>query len=350
MNSTVDIGRRHCLKILGASVLAGLPAPSCAQTNAIYESRAILDEGLHWVTKQGAEMLCKRINSAGFNVFMPCVWHGRGASWPSKVAPWDDRLRDLAAKNPHHDPLGNLLSAAAKYDIEVHPWFTVGHVESELAQSIRGASKPEEIDFYNSAFRAFISSVILEVVDRYPIHGINLDYVRFNSPRAGYEIEREQLIAALIRDIANKSRTINPSLVVSVDAAPWSPTIKQFGQDSVKWAEDGIIDVIYSMQYQPNPDFAVAEKARASMKRPEAFVVMVGNFDRVGLLQKVVPREPELLVSLIERSRQIAPGNGVAVYLYGQMSDAQVQVLRETVFRTPAQTRWTRSNNSGLSP
>ena len=349
MNSIADVGRRNCLKIMGTSVIAGLCMPLRAQTNFAFESRAILDEGLHWVTKSGAEALCKRIHNAGFNVFVPCVWHGRGVSWPSKFAHWDDRLRELITKSPHYDPLGNLLKVASKYDIEVHPWFTVGHVEPEFAQIIRGASNAKPGDFYDSEFRTFISSVILEVVDRYPIHGINLDYVRFDSPRAGYELEREQLIAAFIRDVADKSRMINPSIVVSVDAAPWSPTIKQFGQDSVKWAEEGIVDVIYSMQYQPHPDFAVAEKARASMKRPEAFVVMVGNYDYNEVLKKVVPRDPDLLINLIERSRQVGPGNGIAVYLYGQMSDAQVLLLRDTVFSVPSKTRWVRSKGIGLS-
>lgn len=92
-----------------------------AQPIVTSESRAIFDEGLHWASKRGAETVCRRIKEAGFNVFMPCVWHGRGTTWPSQLAPWDSKF----PAPPDYDPLEYLIATAQRYDIEIHPWFTV---------------------------------------------------------------------------------------------------------------------------------------------------------------------------------------------------------------------------------
>ena len=91
------ITRRQFLR--SASALAALSAGTqlveplsnvvCAAEPLEQESRIIFDEGLNWVTRVSAERLCSRIARAGFNVFSPCVWHGRGTIWPSKLAPWD---------------------------------------------------------------------------------------------------------------------------------------------------------------------------------------------------------------------------------------------------------------------
>jgi len=127
--SNRQVTRRQILRYVSAlaAVSVGTQFAGCASTVARadgpveQESRAILDEGLNWVTKDSAERVCARIARAGFNVFIPCVWHGRGTIWPSKLAPWDSH--NVRAQG--FDPLANLLQTAERYHIEVHPWFTV---------------------------------------------------------------------------------------------------------------------------------------------------------------------------------------------------------------------------------
>lgn len=87
------------------------------------ESRAILDERFNWLTKKDADNTLQRIKKAGFNVFIPCIWHGRGVTWPSDLAPkeplWENKY------NPDFDPLRYLITRAHQMDIEVHPWLTI---------------------------------------------------------------------------------------------------------------------------------------------------------------------------------------------------------------------------------
>ena len=50
-------------------------------------SRFLFDEGSAWATGAGAREAIRRIKDAGFDVYVPCVWHGGGTRYPSEVAP-----------------------------------------------------------------------------------------------------------------------------------------------------------------------------------------------------------------------------------------------------------------------
>jgi uncharacterized lipoprotein YddW (UPF0748 family) len=332
------------------------------------ESRAILDEGLNWVTKDSAERVCARIARAGFNVFIPCVWHGRGTVWPSKLAPWDSHnVRALG-----FDPLGNLLQTAERYQIEVHPWFTVSLRQREFFQEFYDSGTPaERFDVHLESFRDFISSVIFEVAATYPVHGINLDFVSAggisDSPRCVEDYRREtgrnllvdrqirrvpgwdmkELIAwqaaavtNLVRRVSTSCRRAKPNIVISMSGDPVHPLLRIEGHDSAKWADDGLIDVLYNMHYEPTPDFGVLKAIQATMKRSEAVVVGIGNYEEATANSPVRSREPAQLEDLIRTARTLQQGNGVAVYLYSMLNDAQIETLRTDIFARPAKPRW----------
>lgn len=335
------------------------------------ESRAILDEGLNWVTRDSAERVCARIARAGFNVFIPCVWHGRGTIWPSKLAPWDSH--NVRAQG--FDPLGNLLQTAERYHIEIHPWFTVSLRQREFFQEFYDSGTPaQRFDVHLESFRDFISSVIFEVAATYPVHGINLDFVSAggicDSPRCVEDYRRQtgrnllvdrqirrvpgwdmkELIAwqaAAVTDLVSRvsmsCKRAKPNIVISMSGDPVHPLLKIEGHDSAKWADEGLIDVLYNMHYEPAPDFTVFETIQSAMKRPEAMVVGVGNYEEATASSPVRSRESSKVVNLLRKARNFQQGNGVAVYLYSMLSDAQIDALKADVFARPAKPRWMRA-------
>ena len=374
--------RRQLLRY--ASALAafsvGTQLTGCASTIARadgpveQESRAILDEGLSWVTKQSAERVCSRIARAGFNVFIPCVWHGRGTIWPSKLAPWDSHN----VRTQGFDPLGNLLQTAERYNIEVHPWFTVSLRQREFFPEFYDSGTPaQHFDVHRESFREFMYSLIFEVAATYPVHGINLDFVRAggicNSPRCVEDYRRQtgrsllldsqirrvpgfdmkELIAwqaaavtDLVRRVSVSCRRAKPNIVISMSGQTGHPLVKIEGGDSAKWADDGLIDVLYNMHYEPNPDFAAIKAIQATMKRPEAMVFGCGNYEEATASSPVRSSEPGRVADLIRAARSVQRGNGVCVYLYSMLNDAQIDVLRKDVFARPAQPRWVKATAS----
>jgi len=311
------------------------------------ESRAILDEGLHWITRNSldgtADNFCRRIKKAGFNVVIPNVWHGRGVTWPTNLAPWDDRIGNMRG----WDPLGRLLQSARKHELEVHPWFTVGLRQRDFLPEYASSRAGDSFDFHKREFREFITAIILDVVRRYPVQGVNLDFVRFDYPKPGHEEEQIKAVEQVVGEAAAGARTLRSEMVISADTAPWHPPIRQYGQDGPKWADEGLLDVLYSMQYQYAPDFNAIGRVKKTMKRPESISIIVGNYDTLGFKKTVVPRDPKRLAELINISRGFSGGNGVAVYYYGMLNDAQVETLRTTVFKEPAIPNWVRAG--GLS-
>lgn len=361
-----------------AALSVGTGLTGCASTVASAadsvesESRAILDEGLNWVTKQSAERVCSRIARAGFNVFIPCVWHGRGTIWPSKLAPWDSH--NVRAQG--FDPLGNLLQTAGRYGIEVHPWFTVSLRQREFFREFYDSGTPaQRFDIHQESFREFMYSLVFEVATTYPVHGINLDFVSAggicDSPRCVEDYRRQtgrnllvdrqirripgwdmkELIAwqaaavtDLVRRVSLSCRRAKPDIAISMSGDPVHPLLKIEGHDSARWADEGLIDVLYNMHYEPAPDFAAIQTIQATMKRPEAMVVGIGNYEEATANNPVRSREPGKIADLIRAARGVQRGNGVCVYLYSMLNDAQIDVLRKDVFARPARPRWMKAN------
>ena len=108
-------------------------------------------------------------------------------------------------------------------------------------------------------------------------------------------------------------------------------------------ADAGWIDVIFSMQYHFKPDVDKFKEIQSKMKRPESMVLMVGNIDR-KIDNTPYSRDPKRLAELIQESRELSRGNGIAVYNYGMLSELQIKYLRRSVFTHDATPKWLHAN------
>lgn len=369
----MPLTRREFLRAFSIATTIPLvwPVLGRAAEPLMAESRAIFDEGLNWASRATAEIVCERITRAGFNVFMPCVWHGRGTIWPSNLAPWDSHSTSI----PGFDPLGHFIEVARRFDLEVHPWFTVARRDREFFPEFYDSATPSEsFDVHREGFRDFIVSLILEVVRRYPVHGVNLDYIRAGgvclsaSCATDYQAQTGQNLLAdraklllpggsvqtlatwqdravedIVRRVATGARQINSKIVISVDAYPGHPIDMTQGRNSVKWADTGLVDTVYMMHYEANPDWEALRNVQKTMKRPEALVVLCGNYEDVVVpVKAVVPRDAGKVVALLSGARTFQQGNGVGLYLYSRLSDQQVAALAAQTFSVKAKPSWRR--------
>lgn len=353
-------------KFLTACLLFLLPLALSGQ-----ESRAIYDEEFSWLTKKSADNMLSRIKKAGFNVLVPVVWHGRGVTWSSKLAPKEPKWTQLNP-SPTYDPLKYLIKKAHLMNIEVHPWFTVVLRQRDFFTDFYDGGTPEKaFDIHNAGFRRFITDLIVEVVKKYDVDGINLDYVRSRGicrcdrcqadylKRYNRDLKRDiatmrisadsrtaitdwncRSMTGIVEGISREVRMTKPNIIISVDSLAGDETWQEQGADSIKWANNGWVDVIYHMDYRKEINVKAIQKATRLLSDPDKLVVLVGNFD--GLL----PREEGLVARLVSFAQGLRPGgNGVALYEYRFLTDLLIEELRSGPFEKPALPNWKKGRN-----
>lgn len=330
--------------------------------------RAILDETFQfWTTREAADRTLGRIKEAGFNVYIPVVWYGAGTTWPSRLAPWDPALTAQAAAG--FDPLRYVTEKAHVLGIEVHPWFTVALRRSDLfpefaLQGVLEGGKLGIFDIHNPRFRTWITDLIVEVVSNYDVDGVNLDYIRAmgmcNTTACGAEYHaryqrdlgkdallfrvaprmvptlieyQESAVTGLVRKIAGAVRAVKPGVVISADAYP-DLTDYLNGQNSVEWVNRGYIDVLFRMDYDKSVNVAGTEAVRSRLDKPDRLTIIAGNYDLVR--EGALPRSGRWLVDTLDGITSRWPQSGVALYLYNQLSDEQIEALKFFDRRRPA--------------
>lgn len=335
------------------------------------ESRAMLDESWNWASREQADAIVARLKRAGFNVYVPCVWHGQGAHWPTPLEPPAAGVDKLIT--PEHDPLAYLVERCHANGIEVHPWFVVSMCSRDFHPEFREAQTPDGFfDAHRPEFRDWIVTLMLDVVQRYEVDGINLDYIRTGGlcqgpkcqaeyeakfgtklledadqlPKPGWPNERlvqwqNEAIADLVRRVAVEGRKLRPRLIISADVhvgLPSAPPTSD-GRNVLPWIEQGWLDVAYDMDYGQILSYARLDAARQATRRPAAIVNLCGNYE-VSRTGKVVPREAKLVADQISFCQRRWPGNGVGLYIYSMLSDEQIAALRAGPFQEDAVPHW----------
>lgn len=331
------------------------------------ERRYILDESFAWISQEGAKQLVQNVKSAGFNIIVPCVWHGRGVTWSSSYGVKEPLW---ANRNPRvQDPLAFLISEAHEAGLEVHPWFTISLRPIEiLSEFYQPGTPPKSFDIHNKDFRSFMLERIEEVVNNYDIDGLNLDYVRSMGicvsdscaesykAETGKSINTDRLLKEIDKDAFSRIASWNAGAVepivfgaseilarknsrlpLSVSSHAGLDVLREQGTDSLLWANRGWVDIILHIDYESEKKirYHLIEKALTTLDDPKKFVLMVGNYEgNYTRDEQIVPRNAKRVAELIELSRSIQSDNrGVALYQYAYLSPAQIAALRTGPFK-----------------
>lgn len=333
------------------------------------ENRVIFDESINWaLSKQNTDEIIQRIKNAGFNVYVPCVWHGKGAYFKSEIFAMDERLYGKA-----YDPLTYLINKAHSVGIEVHPWFTVVRREGGILPEFAEDGVPDQaFNVHNPNYRKFIVDIMLDVVKRYDIDGINLDYIRsmgvcvsdqcIDDYRKKYGRNlvydkytsripvylnhsikewNEGAVTDIVKTFSDKSRMIKPEIIISVDAHPVNKALLLQGQNSISWANNGYIDIIFNMDYKRRIDVQSMNEASELLNSKSKMIMLLSLFDDVD--GEYVPRSSDLLNQYISYLKQNGNSNGIAFYHYVRLSDEQVIGLSQSAFSKRSITTWNKS-------
>lgn len=241
--------------------------------------------------------------SAGFNTILFQVRGNGTVFYPSSIEPW---ATELGGRDPGFDPLAVAIKEARSRDLKIHAWANVipgwrGDESPSHPKQLYNAhpdwfwrdarGRRQPLGWYVSVnpvypeVRGHIVSVMEEIVSRYDVDGLHLDYIRFpnewndswpvgaqvpdyprdprtlgmfkrmtgRSPRQAPEAWnafRCEAVTQVVRDIRKMMLEKKPKAILSaaVGASPEESKKRHF-QDSRRWLSEGLLDAAYPMNY-----------------------------------------------------------------------------------------------------
>lgn len=240
-------------------------------------------------TPDAVKGVAQRLADAGFDLLVPCI------KQPSGIADYHSKVATVRAEFKTWDPLMVLAEEANRLGLDVHAWccvFSEGQESRLLAEhpqyvAVEGPEKRrneehrlacpnrEEVQDYEAA-------LYQELIDRYPIAGVHLDYIRFidgtcfcdvcresyrqatgcdllelsishwNPPEAqdldAWIAWRCEIITRFVRRIRAASRAGGKELSAAVFQY-YPSNLLDIGQDWEQWAREGLVDYIFPMNY-----------------------------------------------------------------------------------------------------
>ncbi len=188
-----------------------------------------------------------KLKSLGINTVFFQVKPDGTALWPSQILPWSDMLTGTIGEDPGYDPLQFMLDEAHARGMRVHAWFNPYRVTTNIKPStinelsrttslrpasvyvlhrdwIRTSGDRLVLDPGIPEARDWITSIVAEVVARYPVDGVQFDDY-FYTETARSQLNDNQTWQQYGREFASKAdwRRHNTELLIS----QVSRTIKQ---------------------------------------------------------------------------------------------------------------------------
>lgn len=247
-----------------------------------------------------------KLQSLGINTVFFQVKPDGTALWPSKILPWSDMLTGKIGADPGYDPLQFMLDEAHKRGMKVHAWFNpyrvaVNTKASTLAELnrtlslhpasvyvlhrdwIRTSGDRLVIDPGIPQARDWITSIVAEVVARYPVDGVQFDDY-FYAESAGSELNdsltfkqygqgfaakadwRRHNTQLLIEQVSRTIKQLKPNVEFGVSpAGVWrnlshdpagsdtrgAAAYDEAYADTRRWVQQGLLDYIAPQLYWP---------------------------------------------------------------------------------------------------
>ncbi len=247
-----------------------------------------------------------KLQSLGINTVFFQVKPDGTALWASKILPWSDTLTGKIGQDPGYDPLQFMLDEAHKRGMKVHAWFnpyrvsvntkpsTVAELNNTLPLHpasvfvlhrdwIRTASDRFVLDPGIPEARDWITSIVAEVVSRYPVDGVqfddyfyteapgstlddNLTFRRYGHGFASKADWRRHNTQLLIEQVSRTIKQLKPGVEFGVSpAGVWrnvshdpagsrtsgAAAYDEAYADTRLWVQQGLLDYIAPQLYWP---------------------------------------------------------------------------------------------------
>ena len=243
------------------------------------------------ISKQKAE-LCKildELKTANFNTVLLQTRLRGDVIYPSSIETYNETMSGKEGCSPGYDALAFAIEECHKRGMECHAWMVAiplgkeKHVK-ELGKNSITRKQPQICKRYqgewfldpgNPSTKEYLLSLVKEVVTRYDVDGIHLDYIRYpDQPKDFPDKEmyrkygngkdlnswRRDNITAIVRHLYKEVKNIKPWVKMSSSpigkfkdtshypSGGWNAYHTVY-QDAQGWLKEGIQDILFPMMY-----------------------------------------------------------------------------------------------------
>ena len=291
--------------LLLAQLFGTTPAHPKLAARAIWLDRgSIVNAG----SPEGLKTLLQRLKNSGFNVIFFETLNAGYTVYPSQYTQQNPLIKNW-------DPLAVAVEEGHHLGLEIHAWvwaFAVGNSRHNtvIGKPLNYAGPvltnpklgniglktfsnshfiPGQTEFWISPgkpeARKFLKNLYTEIVTKYDVDGLQLDYIRYPFQKgtglAGFETQKEFegetgikleqpsnmtlqawnawkafQVSSFVKDISISLKRVNPKLTLSaaVFTLPRSRRMVLIQQDWETWLKNGWIDVLVPMAYSKTPN------------------------------------------------------------------------------------------------
>lgn len=243
-------------------------------------------------TERQKEELCHILNqlqAAGINTVLFQSRIRSTTAYPSAIEPWDGVFSGTPGKAPLYDPLQFVLDECHRRGMELHAWVVAFPICDVADARILGkkslpSRKPKLCQRCGTKWMMdpgvpgtaeHIASICAEIVKKYEVDGIHLDYVRY--PEKGIPFSdrrtyrkygngqrladwRRANVTRTVQAIHDSVKTIRPWVKISCSPIGKYADLSQqssYGwnardavyQEAQDWLRNGLMDMLFPMMY-----------------------------------------------------------------------------------------------------
>lgn len=302
-----------------------------------------------------------------FNTIYPVVWNSGYVLYPSAVAQRTGIQPFVNTGSQGQDILAELIAEAHRQGLLVIPWFEFGFMTpptSELALTHpawitqrrdgsqtwdSAAGEVVSLNPFHPQVKQFISDLVLEIVTRYDVDGIQFDdhaslpnqfgydkytvtlyknetkkLPHFDPQNPSWVSWRANKITAFMISLHKAVKAVKPYLIFSVAPNPYDFAYKAHLQDWLTWVRKGIVDELIVQVYRPNLQVFIEKISRPEMqeaqkKIPTGVAILTGLRNRPVSMQQITTQ------TWAARDR----GLGVAFFFYESLWDYAPESIAE---------------------
>lgn len=321
-----------------------------------------------------------QLTRLNFNTIYPVVWNSGYALFPSTIAQQAGIQPFVYRGIQGQDPLAHLIQESHRKGLLVIPWFEFGFMApptSELALKYQNllTQRRDGSKLVNSAagevvwlnpfhpkVQQFIGSLVLELMDRYDVDGIQFDDHLSLPHELGYDPYtialykqetgklppansqdkewvswRSQKLTDFVTRLNQAIKARKPQAIFSISPNPYDTAYKSFLQDWLDWVRKDLVDELIVQVYRPELSSFISQVTRPEIqevrqKIPTGVGILTGLRNR--------PTEMPLIRDKVLAARRY--GLGFSFFFYDSLWNyapepaAERQASFQSLFSFPA--------------